>query len=66
MLFLYALFVWGLSWVLSVVSFDYHHPLTGDVIQVVNMLSPDELTTFVTLMVKNFISFPPSGHHHRH
>jgi aminobenzoyl-glutamate transport protein len=62
MLFLYALFVcWGLSWVLSYVSFDYRHPLTGDVIQVVNMLSPDELTTFVTLMVKNFISFPPLG-----
>lgn len=62
MLFIYALVVcWILSFLLSFVNFDYYHPITQEKIQVVNMFSYQELVTFITVMTKNFINFPPLG-----
>ncbi|RKS87574.1 aminobenzoyl-glutamate transport protein [Orbus hercynius] len=60
MLFLYALIIcWILSLLLSFVQFDYVNPLTKENIVVVNMFNYDEIVTFLTKMVGNFITFPP-------
>ncbi len=62
MLFIYALLIiWVLSWLLSYISFDYTHPTTGAKIQVVNMLTGQQLVTFLVAMVSNFMNFPPLG-----
>ncbi len=61
------LFIWALiitlfvSLALSFIPFDYKHPVTGQVIQVVNMLSPHNLLDLVISSVKNFMNFPPLG-----
>ena len=60
MLFLYALFfVWGLSFVMSFMDFNYFHPTTKEQIKVVNMLNPQELINLLTSMVRNYALFPP-------
>ena len=60
MLFLYALiFIWGLSFVLSFVNFNYFHPTTKEQIIIINMLAPQELLLLLTNMVKNYALFPP-------
>ncbi len=60
MLFVYALGIcWVLSFLLSFISFDYKHPLTGEYIRVINLFEPKEIVAFITSMVKNFINFPP-------
>lgn len=60
MLFLYALIIcWVLSFLLSFIEFDYINPLSKQKIEVVNMFKYEEIVTFLTTMVYNFISFPP-------
>ena len=62
MLFFCAtLFCIALSMVLSWFTFDYIHPLTKEPIQVINLLTPNELMALFTSMTKNFINFPPLG-----
>ena len=61
-LFLMAFFITTLlSWILSHFTFNYFYPISGEQIKIVNMLSPKELTKFITKMVTNFITFPPLG-----
>lgn len=61
------LFIWALvitlcvSLALSFISFDYKHPVSGETIQVVNMLEPHNLLDLVIASVKNFMNFPPLG-----
>ena len=59
--FIATLIIIGLSMVLSHIQFGYVHPLTGEPIQVRNLLTASELLTLVSSMVKNFASFPPLG-----
>lgn len=62
MLFFFATFVCiGLSFVLSQITFDYIHPLTQQPIQVLNLLSANEIMGLFRSMVKNFVNFPPLG-----
>ena len=51
----------GLSMVLSTIQFDYTHPLTGKPVQVLNLMTANELLALLASMVKNFASFPPLG-----
>ena len=61
-LFLIAFFIMiFLSWILSHFIFNYFHPTTGERIVIINILSPVELTKFITKMTTNFITFPPLG-----
>jgi len=61
-LFLYILFVtWIISWILSYYTFNYFHPTTGEQIKIINMLAPREILTLFTLLIKNFVDFPPLG-----
>ncbi|WP_392564048.1 AbgT family transporter [Orbus wheelerorum] len=60
MLFLYALIIcWVLSFLLSFVDFNYVNPSTNNKIEVINLFSYQEIVTFLTTIVNNFISFPP-------
>lgn len=62
MLFLFATIICiGLSMFLSTIQFDYIHPLTKEPIQVVNLLSANELIALLSSMVNNFVNFPPLG-----
>ncbi len=62
MLFIWALVITCLlSFALSFVHFDYRHPSTGELIQVVNALSPENILDVVVKSVKNFMGFPPLG-----
>lgn len=61
-LFLYAIFiVWGVSFALSFIHFDYIHPVTHKPIEVINMLHGSELLGLLKSMVKNYANFPPLG-----
>ncbi len=61
-LFLFAFFIMlFISFALSFVNFDYIHPTTKEQIKILNILSPKELTIFLTQIVSNFINFPPLG-----
>ncbi|MTI16271.1 AbgT family transporter [Rhodobacteraceae bacterium RKSG542] len=61
-LFFYALCVAALaSWLLSYISFDYINPVSGEQIQIKNMLAPSELLALSQSLVKNFVTFPPLG-----
>ena len=62
MLFLVSLFiVWGLSALLSGVSFADLDPRTGEPIRVVNLLTGAAMATFLSNMVTIFTSFAPLG-----
>ncbi|MBO7173803.1 MAG: AbgT family transporter [Burkholderiaceae bacterium] len=62
MLFIWALVITCvLSFALSFVSFDYRHPSTGQIIQVVNILSAQNLLDLMVTSVRNFMNFPPLG-----
>lgn len=62
MLFLILMFaVWGLSALLSGVSFDAIDPRTDSPIVVNNLLSAEALTHFLTSMVTTFTAFAPLG-----
>ncbi|MEE4295456.1 MAG: AbgT family transporter [Wenzhouxiangella sp.] len=59
--FLLMVFVWALSAVLAPIQFDAVHPSTGEVIQVVNQLSGDQMANFLVNMVQVFVNFAPLG-----
>ena len=62
MLFIWALVITCvLSFALSFFTFDYRHPTTGQLIQVVNILDPKNLLDLVISSVRNFMNFPPLG-----
>jgi aminobenzoyl-glutamate transport protein len=61
-LFIALLFiVWGLSWLLSYVSFDVIDPRSGVPIAIINQLTGSSITSFLTGMVNNFVTFAPVG-----
>ncbi|MGM0524720.1 MAG: AbgT family transporter [Pseudomonadota bacterium] len=53
--------VWVMSWLFSGVSFDEKHPLTGEAINVTNLLSGQEMASFLANMVDTFMGFAPLG-----
>lgn len=55
------LITWGLSWLLSYVNFGAADPRTGEPLQVVNQLSGEAMTSFLSNMVTNFAHFHPIG-----
>ena len=60
--FLIALLVtWGLSALLAGRDFGVLDPRTGGPLEIVNQLSPQSLTAFMTNMVGAYVSFPPLG-----
>ncbi|MBT8335631.1 MAG: AbgT family transporter [Gemmatimonadetes bacterium] len=62
MLFLFSLFiVWGLSALLAPVAFTDIDPRSGEPIRVINLLTGDQLATFMANMVTIFTSFAPLG-----
>ncbi|MCC5932374.1 MAG: AbgT family transporter [Cyclobacteriaceae bacterium] len=61
-LFLYLmLFVWALSLILS--NFSYHEidPRSGAPLEIKNLLQGTSMASFLSGMIKTFISFPPLG-----
>jgi aminobenzoyl-glutamate transport protein len=53
--------VWLFSWWLSYLDFGVLDPRTGKPLQVVNQLSGEAMTQFLSVMVKNFAHFHPIG-----
>lgn len=53
--------VWVLSAILSQITFNSVHPLTGDAVQVKNLLTGDALAHFLANMVDTFTGFAPLG-----
>lgn len=53
--------VWLLSWPLSNMQFSAANPVSGDPIQVVNLLTGTEIARFLSTMVTTFTSFAPLG-----
>lgn len=61
MFFSLLIIVWVLSFLLSGISFDAKHPLTGENVSVVNLLSGTEMASFLSSMVTTFMTFAPLG-----
>ena len=61
MFFGLLIIVWVMSWLLSGVSFDEKHPLTGDSIGVINLLSGTEFAAFLANMVDTLYGFCTPG-----
>src|SRR5690606_22202201 len=61
MFFGLLIIVWVFSWLLSGVSFDATHPLTGEQVGVTNLLAGDQMADFLTKMVSTFMGFAPLG-----
>jgi len=62
MLFLFLMIVvWVLSWWLSGMQFGARHPSTGEAISIINLLTGEQLVSFLTTMVATFTSFAPLG-----
>ncbi|WP_325893666.1 AbgT family transporter [Grimontia sp. NTOU-MAR1] len=62
LLFFYGLLiVWGLSAVLSQVDFGLIHPVTGQAVEINNLLTGTALSNFLANMVTTFTSFAPMG-----
>ncbi|NEZ03968.1 AbgT family transporter [Wenzhouxiangella sp. XN201] len=62
MLFLLLMIVvWILSWLLSGMQFGAQHPSTGEAITITNLLTGEQLVSFLTTMVTTFTSFAPLG-----
>jgi len=59
--FLLLIAVWVLSAILAQFTFGHTDPRTGAPIEVVNLLEPGELTTFLGGMVHTFVTFHPLG-----
>jgi len=53
--------VWILSWLLSYLSFDVIDPRSGEPIVIINQLSGTAITSFLTGLVNNFVTFGPVG-----
>jgi aminobenzoyl-glutamate transport protein len=58
---LLLLIVWFLSWALSGVDFGLTDPRNGEPLRVINQLSGQSFTGFLTVMVTNFTHFHPVG-----
>ncbi|MDP9198834.1 MAG: AbgT family transporter, partial [Pseudomonadota bacterium] len=58
---LLLLIVWVLSWALSGVDFGLTDPRNGEPLRVINQLSGQSFTGFLTVMVTNFTHFHPVG-----
>ena len=58
---LLLLIVWFLSWALSGVDFSLTDPRNGEPLRVINQLSGQSFTGFLTVMVTNFTHFHPVG-----
>ncbi|UTV27136.1 AbgT family transporter [Photobacterium atrarenae] len=62
LLFFWALLtVWGLSALLSQFEFGLIHPVTGQAIEINNLLTGQSLAEFLAGMVKTFTGFAPLG-----
>lgn len=62
LLFFYGLLiVWGLSAVLSQVDFGLIHPISGQAVEINNLLTGTALANFLANMVTTFTSFAPMG-----
>ena len=62
MLFFWGLvIVWGLSALLSQFEFGLIHPVTGQAIEINNLLTGQSLAGFLSGMVKTFTGFAPLG-----
>ncbi|WP_028115304.1 AbgT family transporter [Ferrimonas senticii] len=59
--FMATLICLGLSWLLSLFSYDYIHPVTQQPIAVVNLLTASGIMGLMSSLVKNFVNFPPLG-----
>jgi aminobenzoyl-glutamate transport protein len=59
--FLLLLVVWGLSAFMAQFSYDHVDPRSGEAIEVVNLLTPASLTSFLGGMVNTFVTFHPLG-----
>jgi aminobenzoyl-glutamate transport protein len=53
--------VWIASWLLSYLDFGITDPRSGQPLQVVNQLSGESMTQFLSVMVRNFAHFHPIG-----
>lgn len=62
MLFLLLMIVvWLLSWLMSGIQFGDLNPQTQNPIRVINLLTGEHLTSFLTSMVQTFTGFAPLG-----
>ncbi len=62
MLFLLLMVVvWILSWLLSGIQFGAQHPSSGEAITINNLLTGEQLVSFLTTMVDTFTGFAPLG-----
>jgi aminobenzoyl-glutamate transport protein len=59
--FLLLIAVWVLSALMSQFSFGHVDPRTGTALEVLNLLTPAALTTFLGGMVNTFVTFHPLG-----
>ncbi len=59
--FALLLVVWVLSAFMSQFAYSHVDPRSGDPIEVVNLLTPTALTTFMSGMVSTFVQFHPLG-----
>jgi aminobenzoyl-glutamate transport protein len=59
--FLLLLAVWVLSALMSQFSYGHQDPRTGAALEVINLLTPSALTTFLSGMVNTFVTFHPLG-----
>jgi aminobenzoyl-glutamate transport protein len=53
--------VWLLSWLMSYLTFDVIDPRSGEPIVIINQLTGTSITSFLTGLVTNFVSFGPVG-----
>ena len=53
--------VWIFSWLMSGLSFSSENPATGEPIRIVNLLTGENLVSFLTNMVDTFTGFAPLG-----
>jgi aminobenzoyl-glutamate transport protein len=61
-LFIYLLvIVWLLSWLMSYLQFEVLDPRSGEPLLIVNQLSGDAITKFLSALVTNFSHFHPIG-----
>lgn len=61
MFFGLLIIVWIFSFLLSGVQFDAIHPLTGENVEVANLLSGAAMADFLANMVGTFMGFAPLG-----
>jgi aminobenzoyl-glutamate transport protein len=59
--FLMAVLVPVASWIAASVHWTLPHPVSGEIIEPVNLLTRDNLQRMFTEAVENFTSFPPLG-----